>query len=161
MDEDLDKFPTITHEQASYAEMLEKYRSDEKSVLERRAQTHARIKICQMPEKQQYNKLKSESKMIMNIIKMICYLAETVVANLSIPYLTKGREEIRMFIKQITKTSADIIPDYQNNTLTIRLHSLSTPHYNKAANQLAILLTQSEPIYPGTNLRIIYKTTAT
>jgi hypothetical protein len=68
---------------------------------------------------------------------------------------------MRMFIKQIAKTSADIIPDYQNNTLTIRLHSLSTPHYNQAANQLAMLLTQTETIYPGTNLKIIYETTAT
>lgn len=161
MDEDLDKFPSITDKQAKYAELLEEYRRDEKSVLERRAQTPARIKICQMTEKQKYNKLKTESKVIMNIIKMICYRAETVMANLSIPYLTKGREEMRMFIKQITRTSADIIPDYQNNTLTIRLHSLSTPHYNEAANQLALLLTQSETIYPGTNLRIIYKTTAT
>lgn len=161
MDEDLDKLPTITRQQANYAELLEKYRIDEKSILERRAQTPVRIKISQMPEEQKYNKLKTESKVIMNIIKMICYRAETVVANLSIPYLTKGRDEMRMFIKQITKTSADIIPDYPNNTITIRLHGLSTPHYNKAANQLSILLTQSETIYPGTNLRIIFKTTAT
>lgn len=161
MDDDLDKLPALIQKQANYAELIKKYRIDEESVVERRAQTPARIKISQMPEKQKYNKLKTESKVIMNIIKMICYRAETVVANLSIPYLTKGREEMRMFIKLITKTSADIIPDYQNNTLTIRLHSLSTPHYNEAANQLAILLTQSETIYPGTNLRIIYKTTAT
>lgn len=161
MDEDLEKLPKINEKQAKYTELIKKYRLDEKSLLEQRAQTPARIKIHQMPEQQKYNKLKTESKVIMNIIKMICYRAETVVANLSVPYLTKGREEMRMFVKQITKTSADIIPDYQNNTLTIRLHGLSTPHYNEAANQLAILLTQTETIYPGTNLKIIYETTAT
>lgn len=127
--------------------MEKKYRSEEKSVLERRAQTPARIKICQMPKIQKHNKLNTESKVIMNTIKMICYLAETIVANLSIPYLTKGSEERRMFIKQITKTSADIKPDYINNTLTVGMHSLSTPHYNETANQLAMLLTQIETLY--------------
>ena len=34
-----------------------------------------------MPEQNRYNKLKQESKMLMNIIKMICYRAETAVAN--------------------------------------------------------------------------------
>lgn len=95
----------------------------------------------------------------MNIIKMICYLAETIVANLSILYVTKGSEEMRMFIKQITKTSADIKPDYINNTLTVVMHSLSAPHYNEAANQLAMLLTQIETLYSGTKLKISYKTT--
>jgi len=39
------------------------------------------IKLQDMPEQSRYNKLKQESKMRMNIIKMICYRAETAVAN--------------------------------------------------------------------------------
>jgi hypothetical protein len=160
MDEDLDKLPTITQKQAKYAELLEKYRIEEKTILECRAQTPAKIKISQMPVQKKYNKLKTESKVIMNIIKMICYRAETAVANLSVPYLTKGKDEMRMFIKQITQTPADIIPDYQNNTLTIRLYSLSTPRFNEAASKLAKLLTETETIYPSSNLRIVFKNTA-
>lgn len=160
MDEELDLLPMITEKQAQYAQLLEKYRMEEKTILEHRAQIPARIKISQMPDQQKYNKLKTESKVIMNIIKMICYRAETAVANLSIPYLTKGRDEMRMFIKQLTKTPVDIIPDYQSNILTIRLHSLSTPRFNEAALELAKLLTQTETVYPSSNLKIIFKTTA-
>ncbi len=160
MDEELDKIPMITPKQAKYVELLEKYRMEEKTILECRVQTPARIKISQMPVQKKYNKLKTESKVIMNIIKMICYRAETAVANLSVPYLTKGRDEMRMFIKQIAQTPADILPDYQNNTLTIRLHSLSTPRFNEAAEKLAKLLTETETMYPSSKLRIIFKTSA-
>ncbi len=45
-----------------------------------------RIKLKDMPQAHRYNKLKTETKMLMNIIKMICYRAETAVANLVTPY---------------------------------------------------------------------------
>jgi len=65
-----------------------------------------------------------------------------------------------MLIKQIIATNADIIPDDENKTLTILLHSLSTPRFNTAANELAKVLTQTETIFPDTDLKIVFKTTA-
>jgi hypothetical protein len=160
MDEDLDKLPDITNKQAEYIQLLEKYRVEEKLILGRRAQYPARIKIGQMPEQKKYNKLKTESKLIMNIIKMICYRAETSVANLIADVFSRSRQEKHMFIKQVMKTPADIVPDYSNNTLTIILHSLSANRYNEVASYLAKVLSETETIYPGTNLRMIFKTTA-
>ena len=113
-----------------------------------------------MPQEKRFNKLKPESKLFMNIIKMICYRAETIVANLISPYLKNTSEEKRMLIKQIITTNADIIPDAENKTLTIMLHSLSTPRFNKAANELAKVLTQTETIFPDTNLKIVFEITA-
>jgi hypothetical protein len=65
-----------------------------------------------------------------------------------------------MLIKQIIQTSADIIPDVTNNTLTVCLHTLSTPGHNIAAAELAKLLTETETVFPGTDIRLIFKTTA-
>jgi hypothetical protein len=45
--------------------------------------------------------------------------------------------EKRVLIKQIIRTNAGIIPDYVNKKLTIRLHSLSAPRFNTAAQKLA------------------------
>lgn len=38
------------------------------------------------------------------------------------------------------QSPADMIPDPKNNTLTIRLHALSTYRYNNAATELAKIL---------------------
>ena len=65
-----------------------------------------------------------------------------------------------MVIKQIIANNADLIPDYINKTLTVQLHTLSAPRFNFASQQLAILLNQTETIFPGTDLRMIFKTTA-
>ncbi len=52
---------------------------------------------------------------------------------------------------------ADIKPDHLNNTLTINLHTLSAPRYNEAAKQIAMILNQTETIFPGTKLKLIFK----
>jgi hypothetical protein len=44
--------------------------------------------------------------------------------------------------------------------LTVTLHSLATPRDNQAAHQLCQLLTETETIYPNTDLKLIYKTVA-
>ena len=64
-----------------------------------------------------------------------------------------------MVAKQIIENNADILPDEENKTLTITLHSLSAPRYNKAAQQLADLLTTTDTIFPNTTLKLIFKTT--
>lgn len=96
----------------------------------------------------------------MNILKMICYRAETSVANELATYLPGGKDEKRMLVKQIMQNNADLLPDYENNTLTVVLHSLSATRFNKAAAKLAELLTQTETIFPGTNLLMKFKTSA-
>ena len=63
-----------------------------------------------------------------------------------------------MLVKEIIKSDADMIPDYEENTLTIRLHSLSTPRANRAARELCSILNDTETLYPGTNLRLAYET---
>lgn len=106
---------------------------------------------------QRYTKLDMEGKLFQNIIKMICYRAETVVAQLIGSDIYAKQDEIRLLIKSFIKTKGDLIPDYQNKTLTVNLYSQSTPRDNHALNKLCELLTDSETIYPSTELRLIYK----
>jgi len=132
----------------------------ENEIVQQRSSIPPRIKINQMPLQEKYNKLKTESKQLMNIIKMICYRAETAVANILTEYLKGTADEKRMLVKQIVKSHADIIPDYENKTLTVLLHCLSAPRFNHAADKLAELLNQTETIFPGSDLKLIFKTNA-
>jgi|GEM_PF-3349181 len=52
----------------------------------------------EMPEKIRFNKLKTESKLLMNVIKMICYRAESAVASKEINQ-TQGTSLIDTFTK--------------------------------------------------------------
>ena len=70
-----------------------------------------------MPENERYTKLDMECKMFQNIIKMICYRAETTVALLLNNEIYEKQDEIRSLVKSIIKTRGDILPDYQQNTL--------------------------------------------
>ena len=160
MDGNIDDLPAITAKQSEYVERINHLKEIESGLVEERKLIPARIKLEQMPEQNRYNKLKTESKILMNIIKMICYRAESAMADLALPYLTRAREERRMLIKQIINNNADLIPDYTKNTLTVVLHSLSSPRFNKAAYELTKILNESQSFFPGTKLRLIYKTTA-
>ena len=91
---------------------------------------------------------------------MICYRAETSVANELSPFLINAREEKRMLVKQIIQNNADLIPDYENKTLTVVLHSLSAPRFNEAAQKLTEVLNQTETIFPGTDLTLKFKSSA-
>jgi len=95
--------------------------------------------------------------MFTNIIKMICYRAETTVSLLLNSEIYAKQEEIRSLVKSIIKSRGDLSPDYEQKTLTIKMYTQSTPRNNHALEKLCELLTDSETLYPGTELRLIYK----
>ena len=64
------------------------------------------------------------------------------------------------FLKEIFTSDADMIPDYENKKLIIRLHSLSTPRANQAVKELCSFLNKTETCFPFTNLTLIYETVA-
>ncbi len=160
IDQPIDELPAISRKQAEYKEKTGELRKQEDMLLLQRSQVKPRLKVIQMPEQKRYNKLKTESKLLMNVLRMICYRAESAVAEYIAPYLARDEDEKRMVVKQIIQSNADLSPDYINKTLTVKLHSLSANRFNKAASELAKLLNQTETIFPGTDLRMIYKITA-
>ncbi len=137
---------------------IESLEAEEKKILALRAQQPYKISIGEMPEHARYNKLKTESKHLQNIIKIICYRAETAIANLLAPYYRKSSNEIRALVKSIIFAKADLYPNYQTNTLTVRLNSLATPRDNLAVREICQTLNDYEAVFPGTKLKLIYKT---
>ena len=93
IDETLDKLPSITVKQMEYKTTIDKLCENEDKLVEQRQRIKPRIKIGQMPDQLRYNKLKTESKLLMNVIKMICYRAESSVATCMAPFLAKSEDE--------------------------------------------------------------------
>ena len=129
-------------------------------LIEKRKKIKSRISIDQMPQDIRYNKLKQESKKFRNAILMLAYRAESSLVNSIAPFYKNTHKDGRMLIKEIFNTEADIIPNQKNNSLTIRIHSLSTPRYNLAVKNLCVILNQTETVFPNTDLKLIYESVA-
>jgi hypothetical protein len=116
-----------------------------------------KIPISQMPESIRYNQLNRESKMIQNIIKMICYRAETAFANLLSPHYKRAKHEIRALIKSIIHTPINMEVDRENGELNITLFPLSNQRSNEAVSKICETINDTNTLYPSTNLRLIFK----
>jgi len=73
------------------------------------------------------------------------------------PHFNRDKQECRMLIEQLFNTPADIIPDYQNKTLTVKIAGLNANRFNQAILELLSELNQTQTNYPGTQLRLVYK----
>lgn len=153
----LDEIKTRLETKASLLAQIETKQKAIIELVEKKTAIPAKIKLSQMPEESRITKLKTESAYFMSTLKMICYRAETSIANLLYDVYGRYEEEKRMFIKNIISTAADLIPDKINNTLTVKLHSLNTPKANELVAQICKVLNETETIYPGTNLKLIYE----
>jgi hypothetical protein len=146
--------------QAILRESIEELQVQIKQKTEDLGKTHAKIKLADMPEQIRYNQLKKESKMFMNIIKMIAYRAETAMFNLINPFYNNHEKDGRKIIQTILSSSANLQPDYQNNILNITIHSQATPRANKALKHLCEEMNETETTYPLTNLKLVFNSTA-
>jgi len=114
------------------------------------------IEIKDLPDKDRFQRLRSEKKHFIDTIKLIAYRAETALAQLAREKL-KRLDDARSLIRQLFRTEVDLIPDPQNKALTVRLHPLTTQAHDEVVRHLCEELTFTETVFPGTDLRLIYE----
>ena len=136
---------------------IEETETEVNKLVEERSKIQRKIPISQMPEKIRYNQLNKESKHLQNIIKMICYRAETSLANLLYPHYKRADDEIRTLIKSLIQTPVNMEVDHKNEELKINLSTLANIRSNEAITKICNSLNNTKTIYPGTNLKLIYK----
>lgn len=69
----------------------------------------------------------------------------------------KLAERGRALLHQIYETEIDLVPNLQTNTLTVRLHHLTQAAHDQAVRHLCQELNATETIFPGTDLKLVYK----
>jgi len=70
-------------------------------------------------------------------------------------------DDARSLLRDLFRSDADIQPDEAAKVLEVRLHTLANPRSNLAIQHLLDHLNAAEFTYPGTDLRLIYTTSAT
>ena len=87
---------------------------------------------------------------------MIAYRAGTAMAALVRESLAYG-DEAQALLPEIYRTEADLVPDERVQTLTVRLHHLTNPLFDRAARVLAQHLNATETVYPGTEFLVRHR----
>lgn len=126
------------------------------SLKEKRKGLPKHIPINQLEPQDRFSKLAEDKKQIMDTVKMIAYRAETSMAEIIRPLMSR-ENDARSLLQKVFTTEADILPDEKEGTLTVTLHNLANDSSDKVVHELCAALNETETIYPGSNLKLIYK----
>jgi len=142
--------------QGELQERIERLQAALHELKQQRKQTARQVPVQDLPESERFTRLRTERKYFLDTIKMIAYRAETSMAS-AVREKLKRSDDARALLRQIYHTEVDLIPDFDAQTLTIRLHHLTQAIHDTAVRHLCDELTATETLFPGTDLRLVYK----
>ena len=150
------KVEAFQQKQAELQQEIEQLEQEVKTLKEERKQTKKHITFGELSEENRFKQLSTQSKYLIDAIKMISYRAETSMANVCRQTMSHP-DEVRSLLRAIYSSEADLVVDRENKTLTVQLHHIANPMSSRTIQQLCEELTATETIFPGTELTMIYK----
>jgi hypothetical protein len=142
--------------QAQLQEHIEHLGQQIEQLKQQRKKTPHHVSVAELPEGERFQRLLPERKQFLDTIKLISYRAETSMASVLREVMTRS-DDTRALLRQIYNTEADLFPDAESKTLTVCLHHLTQAVHDQALRHLCDELNATETIFPGTDLRLIYK----
>ena len=113
------------------------------------------VKLEELPEENQFAKLSSSRRSLLNTIAMIAYRSETAMGLLLAEH-EYSLSQARSLLQDLFVRSGDLLPDYSKNILNIHLHGAATPRDNRAINKLLKELNETETVFPNTELKMVF-----
>jgi len=147
---------TYERKKGELKEEIDLLRNQLDQAKEQRKQTKRHIMLAELPETEQFAQLSPTKKQFIDTIRMISYRAETSMSIILREVMARS-DDSRSLIRELFRTEADLVPNEEEGTLTVRLHHLTNRMSDESVRFLADQLNATETIYPGTNLRLIYK----
>jgi hypothetical protein len=141
---------------AALQEEIETLQRELDALKAKRKETAHHITVEELPEEQRFRQLSTQSKQLVDTIKMIAYRAETAMVN-SLREHLKRPDEARRLLRALYRTEADLLPDPEAGTLTIRLHHAANAATDQVFEKLCEDLNATQTIFPRTNLRLVLK----
>jgi hypothetical protein len=114
------------------------------------------LTLKDLPKEERFEQLKGARKHFVDTIKRIAYRAETALVLLAREKLART-DDARALVREILSSAADLAPDLELKTLTVKIHRLASRSHDEVLQHLCEELTATETFYPGTNLRLIYQ----
>lgn len=155
-EDELNAVPEYEKKKGELKEQIDVLKKSLESLKERRKSIPKYISFFDLPPNEQFTQFSPAKKQMIDTIKMIAYRAETGMAELLKESMSKP-DEARSLLRDLFAMEADLLPNESNSTLTVQLHHFTNPMSDKIIQSLMDHLNQTETLYPGTNLKIIFK----
>lgn len=154
------KMKTFIKKKSELNEQIKTMELQIQQIKQNKAEIPRKLSYCQLPEELKFDSIINERKLFLDTIKMISYRAETSMANIIKPMMSHS-DEARTLLKQVYLSDANIFPDYTNNTLTVELHRLNYRKDDIIIESLCSILNDTQTVFPGTELTMVFKLVAT
>lgn len=155
-----DKMEPFLAAKSALHEQIEVLKTDIAKLKADRKATPHYVKIQDLPEADRFRKLATASKHFVDSIKIVAYRAECSMTNIVREFMPKP-DEAKSLLCALYAAEADILPDYTNKTLTVRLHHSARAHTDLVIAKLCDEISATETVFPRTDLRMIFKLGAT
>lgn len=149
------KLEKMIREKAELRTDVEQFEHELVKLKEEKKTYPKHISFDELPDDLKFEQLKPTKRLLFDTIKILVYRAETAMANTLKEKLDRN-QDARSLIRQLMKTHADIIPDNQNKILKVRLHGFTAKRHDRAMNDLLTTLNETETLYPGTDMKLVY-----
>ena len=145
----------LMHKMGECVERIQAVQADLDDLLVKRKSIERKVTLESLPVEQRPTQLRPWGKMLSDTIKMIAYRSETALVAILRKHLN-NESEARALIRSLFVASADIEPDEQAGTLSVRIHRMATPAHDKAIAALLEELTEMEFKHPQTASKMIF-----
>jgi len=156
--DDIEPDKVVAYEEKKQA-LLEEVREMEKTLEELKAcrrKTPRHVQFSDLPPEDRFRQLAMKSKYFIDTIKLIAYRSETAMANI-LRRSMRHQDEARSLLRSLYATKADLLPDYDRNLLTVRLHQPANNCSAVTIIKLCRELNGTKVKFPGTDLRLVYE----
>ena len=154
--EDTKRYRKWVQKKADLLEEIQHFENELNGIKAELKEIPNRIPWESLKEEDKFKQLVPGRKHLLDTVKMIGYRAETAMAGMLLGQ-TVDTAAARQLLQDLFVSEADIIPDTVNKQLRVKVHAGSRPAVNKSLRELLKQLNESEIIYPGTDLQLVYE----
>jgi transposase len=141
---------------AAALEEIQQLEHELDTVKTQQQETPTHLEWEELPEESKFERLSPSRKRLLDTVKMVAYRAETAMAAIVREELSR-QDDARSVLRDLFRSSADLIPSPETNQLEIHVHALANPRTNRAIEHLLEELNAASLTYPGTKLRLAYR----
>jgi hypothetical protein len=150
------KMKSFIKKKSELNEQINSLETEIEKIKQKKLETPRKISYSQLPEQQKFDTVINQRKFFLDTIKIISYRAETAMANIIKPGMSHS-DEARTLLKQVYQSDANIFPDYTNNTLTVEIHCMTYKKDDIIIENLCSVLNDTQTVFPGSELTMVFK----
>ena len=151
-----EKMDSFIQAKSELQETIELAQHEINELKAQRKELEKHVNVEDLQEEDKFLKLSTQSKYLIDSLKMIAYRAETAMANCLREFMPH-QNEARKVLQTLYQSEADIIPDHKQGTLTVLLHHMANKSMDRAIEKMCDELNSTETVFPRTNLRLVLK----